>query len=181
MTGYQDFEGSSGPGRHARSAGSGEGGGPQGSGSAPWSGGSAGYGGAVAGGPAAGAVNAGSMPAQNDPGGRQLSVPKAWLIGLAGLVLILAGVSVFSLVKLSSVQASLQRQVSSEKSALSAEQQQVSTDQQKVSTLQSTVDSQLVTGLASFAKYDYVCSTSNVPFGSRVVTAYYPCADKNPN
>jgi len=74
--------------------------------------------------PAAGAVNAGGIPAQGAPGARKPSVPKAWLIGLAGLLLILAGVSAYSLVKLSSVQASLQRPVSSEKPELSAEQQQ---------------------------------------------------------
>jgi hypothetical protein len=32
-----------------------------------------------------------------DSGARKLGVPKVWLIGLAGLMLILAGVSVFSL------------------------------------------------------------------------------------
>jgi hypothetical protein len=96
----------------------------------------------------------------------------------------LVGISVSSFVEMSSLQASLshaQQQISSEKSELSAEQQQVGGDEQKLSTLQSTVDSQLVNGLSSFAKYGYVCSTSNVQFGSQQVTAYYPCTNKNPN
>jgi hypothetical protein len=71
-------------------------------------------------------------------------------------------------------------QLSSEKSLLSAEQQQVGSDQQQISTLQSTVNSQLVSGL-SLGKYSYVCSNSDVQFGSQLVTAYYPCTDKNPN
>jgi hypothetical protein len=103
---------------------------------------------------------------------------------IAVVLLILVGTSVYSLVKLSSVQASLshaQQQISSEKSKLSAEQQQVSSDEQQISTLQSTVDSQLVNTLSSLGKYDSVCSMSNVPFSGQLETAYMPCTDQNPS
>jgi hypothetical protein len=190
MTDYREFEDPSSPGRHARLAGSGEGGGLPASGPAPWSdGGSAGYGGATgavsaAGGLAAGAMNAGSMPAQDGPGTRKLSVPKAWLFGLAGLLLILVGISVFSLVKLSSMQSSLshaQQQIRSERSGLSAEQQQVSSDEQQLTSLQSTVNSLPSDPLSAYGSM--VCSNGGVYDIStgQTITAYYPCTDKNPN
>ena len=177
MTDYRDFEDPSGSGRHARPGGSGEGGGPPAYGPAPWGNESAGYGGTAG----AGAANAGGMPAQGGPGARKLSVPKAWLIGLAGLLLILAGAAAYSTVKLSSVQASLQRQVSSDKSELSAERQQVSSDEQQLTSLQSTVDSLPSDPLAAYGSM--VCSNGGVYDIStgQTITAYYPCTDKNPN
>jgi hypothetical protein len=136
-------------------------------------------------GPAAGvaATIADSMTAQNGRGVRQLSAAKIWLTGLAGLLLILVGASVYSLVELSSVQASLshaQQQISATRSGLSAEQQQVSADEQQLSTLESTVNSLPSDPLSAFTSM--VCSNSDVYETStgQTITAYYPCTDKNP-
>ena len=189
MTDYRGFEDPSGSGRHARSAGSGEASGPPAPDPVPWANGSAGYGGATdavsaAAGPAAGAMNTGSMPPQSGPDARKLGVPKVWLIGLAGLLLILAGASVYSLVKLSGVQSSLshaQQQISSEKAEVAAEQQQVSSDEQQLTSLQSTVNSLPSDPLSAYGSM--VCSNGGVYDIStgQTITAYYPCTDKNPN
>ncbi len=125
------------------------------------------------------------LEAQSSRGSLQESKPFARFrnVAVAVVLLILVGASVYSVVKLSSVQASLskaQQQISAEKSQVSAEQQQLSADEQKISTLQSTVDSQLVNSLSSFAKYGDVCSETNVPFSGRLETAYFPCTDQNP-
>ena len=74
MTDYRGFEDPSGPGRHARHAGSEIGARPASGAPAPW--------------PETevGAMNAGGMTAQNRPGARMLSVPKIWLIGFVGLL-----------------------------------------------------------------------------------------------
>ncbi len=166
MTDYQGFEDPSGPGGHARPAGGGEVGGlptPAASAAAPAT--------------AAGAMNAGS------PGARKPGAARVWLAGLAALLLILAGASVFSLVKLSGVQASLshaQRQISSVKSELSAEQQQVRADEAQISTLQATVSSLPSDPLSAYSSM--VCSNGGVYDIStgQTITAYYPCTDKNP-
>ena len=37
-------------------------------------------------------------------------------------------------------------------------------------------------GPAAYDPYGYICTVTNVPgFTSGLVTAYYPCSDKNPN
>jgi uncharacterized protein YlxW (UPF0749 family) len=127
-------------------------------------------------------MNASSMTAPSGPGVRKL---KMWLTGLAALLLILAGASVYSVMKLSSVQTSVsraQQQISAEKSELSAEQQQVSTDEQELSSLQSTVNSPPPDPLNS-TYGGMVCSNGGVYDIStgQTITAYYPCTDKNPN
>jgi cell division protein FtsL len=137
-------------------------------------------------------VNADSMTAQNGRGVHKLSAAKIWLTGLAGLLLILVGASVFSLVRLSSVQASqshVQQQISAEKSELSAEQQRVSADEQELSSLQSTVTSLQSTVNSpppdplNTIYGGMVCSNGGVYDIStgQTITAYYPCTDKNPN
>jgi cell division protein FtsL len=108
---------------------------------------------------------------------------------IAGVLLILVGASVFSIVKLSSVQASLshaQQQISAEKSELSAEQQRVSADEQELSSLQSTVNSPPPVpppDPLNSTYGDMVCSNGGVYDIStgQTITAYYPCTDKNPN
>ncbi len=127
-------------------------------------------------------MNADSMTAQNGRGVHKLNAAKIWL---AGLLLILVGASVFSLVRLSSVQASLshvQQQISAENSELSAEQQRVSADEQELSSLQSTVNSPPPDPLNTIYG-GMVCSNGGVYDIStrQTITAYYPCTDKNPN
>ena len=90
-------------------------------------------------------------------------MPKIWLIGLAGVLLILSGASAHSLVKLSSVQASrshAQQQLSSAKSELSAEQQQVSSDADQLTSLQSRVDGLSSDPLSAYSSM--VCSNGGV-------------------
>jgi hypothetical protein len=122
-----------------------------------------------------------AMTAPSGKGAGKLGPVNMWFAGLAGLLVILAGVSVYGLVELSSVEASLshaQQQVSSVRAALSAEQHRVSSDEQQISTLQSSVDT--VSGLSSLAGYTSVCSMTNVPFSGQLETAYLPCTDQNP-
>ncbi len=116
MTNYQEFEDPQGSARHARPAESGEAS------------------------DATGSLNAGN------PRARRLSGARVWLAGLAGLWLISLAISIFSLVKVSSLQPGLshaQQQITAAKSELSSQEQQVSTDEQTISTLQSSVNSQL--------------------------------------
>lgn len=102
-------------------------------------------------------------------------------VAIAVVLLILVGASVYSLVKLSSVQASLshaQQQIRATKSELSAEKQQVSADEQQLSTLESTVNSLPSDPLSGFSSM--VCSNPDVYDSStgQTITAYHPCADK---
>jgi glutamine synthetase len=108
---------------------------------------------------------------------------------IAGVLLILVGASVFSLVKLSSVQASLshaqkqaaaaESQVSALQSEVAADQGELNTAQSDITTLQGTVD-----GLSSLSVYtSKVCNNNDVYNDNtkQYITAYYPCTGDNPN
>ncbi|MGH3191000.1 MAG: hypothetical protein ACRDOL_27900 [Streptosporangiaceae bacterium] len=105
-------------------------------------------------------------------------------IVLAGILVILAGVSALSLVELSGVQGRLshsQQQIGATSSELSAEQDQVSADEAELSTLQSTVNALPSDPLSAFTSL--VCSNPDVYDNStgQTITAYYPCTETNPN
>lgn len=110
-------------------------------------------------------------------------------VAVAVVLLILVGASVYSVVRLSSVQASLshaqkqaaaaEHQVSALQNEMAADQGELNTAQSDITTLQGTVD-----GLNSLSAYtSEVCNNSDVYDNNtkQYITAYYPCANSNPN
>jgi hypothetical protein len=192
MTGYQGSEDPADAGRHARPPGSGEVSGlPS---STAWASGAETVFAAVSGpspgyeettvalsrpyGAAGGtaAVSADSVLGKNGPGVRKFGAAMIWLAVVSGFLLILAGVSVFGIVKLSSVQARLshaQQQITGEKSELSS-------DEQELATLESKAASPPSDPLSAFGSM--VCSNPDVYNRStgQTITAYYPCSETDP-
>jgi len=110
-------------------------------------------------------------------------------VAIAVALLILVGASVYSLVGLSSVQASLshaQKQAAAAESQVSALQSEVAADQGALNTAQSDLQTLqgTVGNLSSLSVYtSKVCNSSDVYDDNtrQYITAYYPCTDENPN